>query len=71
MPRMVSPAGDMEIGVSSATVIDDQLVVTGKFGVWDSKIYVTRAEAKEIMMMMMKGNIISFALKTLFTRARK
>jgi len=66
MPMMKSPAGDMEISVAGMTVEKNQIVAIGKFGAWDSKIYLTVEDIVPIIPMMLQWKIIHFICKLPF-----
>ncbi len=66
MPKMISPAGEMEIGISDIDVEHNDLLITGKFGVWDSKIYITPEDTRQFVKMMLKWRVISYILKLPF-----
>ncbi len=63
MPMMKSPAGDMEISIAGMTVEKNQIVATGTFGAWDSKIYLTAEDIFPIIPMMLQWKIIRFICK--------
>lgn len=62
MARMISPAGDMEITFLRVDGLKNQIVVVSKFGVWDSKIYLTPGEVAHIIRLMLKPSVILFLL---------
>jgi hypothetical protein len=70
MARMSSPAGDMEMKIASIDVVQDQMVIGGKFGVWDAKIYVGPQEVRQMMSMLLKLKVIGFVLRLPFMRAK-
>jgi len=68
MPRMVTPAGDMEVQVSKLEVIDNSIVATGKMGVWDAKIYVSPDDLKQIIKMTPIFKMIGLVLRLPFIK---
>ena len=52
MAQMISPAGEMEVKISDIKRADNQLVVTGQIGVWDSKIYIPPEEVGQLIRLM-------------------
>ena len=63
MARMDSPAGDMEVTFLSIAGVKNQIVVTSKFGVWDSKIYFTPDELAHVIRLMLNSSVIMFLLR--------
>ena len=59
MAQMISPAGEMEVKISDIKRADNQLVVTGQIGVWDSKIYIPPEEVGQLIKLMLN---LSFLL---------
>ena len=41
-------------------------MITGKFGVWDSKIYITPEDTRQFVKMMLKWRVLSYILKLPF-----
>jgi len=68
MARMSSPAGDMEMKITTIDVVQDQMVIGGKFGVWDAKIYVGPQEVRQLMGMFLQRKVIGFVLRLPFMR---
>lgn len=62
MARMVSPAGDMEVTFLRVDGLKNQMVVVSKFGVWDSKIYLSPGEIAHIIRLMLKPSVVLFLL---------
>jgi hypothetical protein len=62
MAQMVSPAGDMEVTFLRVDGLRDQIVVVSKFGVWDSKIYLSVGEVAHIIKLMLKPSVLVFLL---------
>jgi hypothetical protein len=65
---MSSPAGDMEMKIATIDVVQDQMVIGGKFGVWDAKIYVGPQEVRQLMGMFLQRKVIGFVLRLPFMR---
>ncbi|HPI93325.1 MAG TPA: hypothetical protein PLT09_09050 [Deltaproteobacteria bacterium] len=63
MPLMKSPAGDMEITISSVSADDTRLITTGKLGAWDSTIYFTADDVMDMAKLMLNRQVIGFLLK--------
>ena len=70
MAKMASPAGDMEMKIDSIGVAGDQMVIGGKFGVWDAKIYVGPQEVVQLMRMIFTPQVIGFVLRLPFIRPK-
>jgi hypothetical protein len=62
MAQMVSPAGDMEVTFLRVDGLRNKIVVVSKFGVWDSKIYLSPDELAHIIRLMLKPSVILFLL---------
>lgn len=62
MAKMVSPAGEMEVRITGVTAEGDQLVLVGKFGAWESKIYMGREEVAQVARMMLNWPLVRFLL---------
>lgn len=70
MARMSSPAGDMEMKIANIDVVKGQMVIGGKFGVWDAKIYVEPQEVRQMIGMLLKRSVIGYVLKLPFARPK-
>jgi len=62
MAQMVSPAGEMEVKISDIKRVDNQLVVTGQMGVWDSKIYIPPEEVGQLIRLMLNLSFFLYAV---------
>ena len=62
MAQMVSPAGDMEVTFLRVDGLKNKIVVVSKFGVWDSKIYLSPSELAHIIRLMLKPSVALFLL---------
>jgi len=62
MAQMVSPAGDMEVTFLRVDGLKNQIVVVSKFGVWDSKIFLSPGEVAHILRLMLKPSVLWFVL---------
>ena len=62
MARMVSPAGDMDVTFLRVDGLKNEIVVVSKFGVWDSKIYLSPSEVAHMARLMLKPSVIRFLL---------
>ncbi len=63
MPMMHSPAGEMEITISKLSAEKYRVVAVGKFGSWDSTIYITVRELFDIIKLALNRSFIHFILK--------
>jgi hypothetical protein len=63
MARMDSPAGEMEVTFSRVDGVKDQMVVTSRFGVWDSKIYFSPDELVHLIKLMLNASVILLLLR--------
>ena len=63
MARMDSPAGEMEVTFLRIAGVKNQMVVTSKFGAWDSKIYFTPDELAHVIRLMLNSSVILFLLR--------
>ncbi|MBA7624696.1 hypothetical protein ES703_32108 [subsurface metagenome] len=63
MARMDSPAGEMEITFLRIAGVKNQMVVTSKFGAWDSKIYFTPDELAHMIRLMLNSSVVLFLLR--------
>ena len=63
MARMDSPAGEMEVKVSRVDGIKNEMVVTARFGAWDSKVYFTPNELAHVVGLMLNPSVIWFLLR--------
>lgn len=61
--RMNTPAGDMEVSILQITARGNQVVVVSKFGVWDSKMYLSPAEVAHLLRLFLNSSLILFALR--------
>jgi hypothetical protein len=63
MARMDSPAGEMEVKVSRVEGINDEIVVTSRFGAWDSKIYFSPEELAHVIRLVLNPSVIWFLFR--------
>ena len=66
MAKMCSPAGDMDMSIASIDAKEDQMVITGKFGMWDADVYVGPREMRQMIRMAFKPSVISFVARLPF-----
>jgi len=59
---MISPAGEMEVKISDISRADNQLVVTGQIGVWDSKIYIPPEEVGQLIRLMLNPSFLLYVV---------
>ena len=71
MPKITSSAGNMDMSLVSIGVENDNMVMKGKMGVWDSKIVVTPQETAQMAGMMLKPAVILYILKLPFLLLKK
>ena len=71
MAKMKSPAGDMEVQFTSVGTDKNQMLMEGKFGVWDSTIILEPSEIKKLIKMVMKPSILLLVVKLPFLRDQK
>ena len=71
MAKMCSPAGDMDMSIASIDAKEDQMVITGKFGVWDAQVYVDPKEMRQMVCMAIKPSVIGFVLRLPFIGRRR
>lgn len=62
MARMVSPAGEMEVRITGITAEGSEMVLSGRFGAWESKIYLDRSEVAQTVRMMLNWQLVRFLL---------
>jgi len=63
MARMDSPAGQMEVTFSRVDAVKNEMVVTSRFGVWDSKIHFSPDELVHLMRLMLNPSVILLLLR--------
>lgn len=66
MAKMISQAGEMTVALKEVTCEDDNLLLVGQMGVWDSRILVSPDEALTIMRLMLRPRILAFMVKAPF-----
>ena len=62
MARMVSPAGEMEVNVQRLSISQNQLVITGQIGIWDSDIYFQPEEVLYLVRFMVRLSFLKYIL---------
>jgi hypothetical protein len=60
--KMESPAGEFDVTFESVCREKDKLVIHGKTGVWDSRMYVDVDELGSLLKVMISKGAISFLL---------
>jgi len=63
MARMDSPAGQMEVTFSRVDGVKNEMVVTSRFGVWDSKIYFSPDELAHLIRLTLNASVILLLLR--------
>lgn len=66
-----SMAGDFDISIGKIETEDGQMVVVGKMGVWDSRIYITPRELIGILAKLMRPSILFYILRLPFLALAK
>lgn len=61
--KVVSPAGEFDISIRESLIENDQIVLKGQMGVWDSKIYLKPKDLFEFLSVLCKPKIILYILK--------
>ena len=69
--KVVSPAGDFDIVIQDSVVEKDAIVLKGRMGVWDSKIYLKPIDLWIFTSMLLKPAILLFLLKYPFVSILK
>lgn len=64
--KVVSPAGEFDFKVKDSTVEGDFVVLSGRMGVWDSKIYLTPSDIWLFTSIFLRPSVILFILKLPF-----
>ncbi len=64
--KVISPGGEFEIELKEADVDGEHIVVKGRMGVWDSKIYIGSGDVRKIVSIMLTPQIALFGLKLSF-----
>lgn len=64
--KVKSPAGEFEITLEEADVEEGRVVVRGRMGVWDSKIYMEPHELAAFLVIMLKPKVLLFLLSLPF-----
>jgi hypothetical protein len=63
MARMESPAGEMELKVLRVEGFKEEMVVTARFGAWDSRVYFSLNELANLSGLMLNPSVIWFLLR--------
>ena len=66
MPKIISSAGEMQMSLVSIEIEDDNILMKGKMGVWDSKIYISPKEAAKMAGMMFNVSLVLYIFKLPF-----
>jgi len=64
--KVVTTAGDFEITVKDSSVEEDNIVLTGQMGVWDSKIYLDLSDVWFFTSLFLKPSVLMFIVKQPF-----
>ncbi len=64
--KVVTTAGDFEITVKESSVEEDNIVLTGQMGVWDSKIYLDLSDVWFFTSLFLKPSVLMFIVKQPF-----
>ncbi len=60
MARFVHPTGDLDISIKGIETENDQLVIIGKMGVWDAKIYLLPKELFQSLRLAIKPSVLGY-----------
>ncbi|MDR1185043.1 MAG: hypothetical protein LBK67_09635 [Coriobacteriales bacterium] len=71
MAVMITPAGDMEVDMNRSGVRNDKLFIGGNIGVWEADIEFERGEIAGFVKLILKGSVIVFVIKSLFSKRKK
>jgi len=64
--KVVTTAGDFEITIKESSVEEDNIVLTGQMGVWDSKIYLDLSDVWFFTSLFLKPSVLMFIVKQPF-----
>jgi hypothetical protein len=64
--KVSTTAGDFEILIEDASVEGDFVVLKGKMGVWDSKVYLSPDDLRLFTSIMLRPSVLPFLLKLPF-----
>lgn len=64
--QLDSPLGEMVITFEKCLIEEDQLIIVGKVGVWDSVIRVEKNEIKGLIKLFLNRKALYYLLKALF-----
>ena len=71
MAKIVSSAGEMEMSLVSVGIAGDNIVMKGKMGVWDAKVFISPEEALKTIGMMLNLSLILYTFKLPLLLLRK
>jgi hypothetical protein len=71
MAKIVSSAGEMEMSLVSVGIEGDNIVMKGKMGVWDAKVFISPEEALKTIGMMLNLSLILYTFKLPLLLLRK
>lgn len=63
MAKMVSPAGEMQVKMLSISATKDQMVISARFGAWDSQVYFSVDEVSHLIRLMLNSSVILYLLR--------
>ncbi|MFA5810113.1 MAG: hypothetical protein WC935_07255 [Thermoleophilia bacterium] len=66
MARFVHPTGDLEVLIIGIETEKDQLVIRGKMGVWDAKIYLLPKEVIQAIRLIIQPSVLSYVFSLPF-----
>jgi len=65
--RVESPAGKFVLSFEKIEPGDDEVLLVGKMGVWDSTTHVSLPELMNMLVMTLRPKMLIFILRSLFT----
>ena len=71
MAEMISPAGNMQVKFTGLGREGEKLVLKGQMGIWDTQIYLTAPEVRQMLKLAFKTSVINYMLKLPFLARRK
>ena len=61
-----SPAGNFVLSFDNMEVGDEEIIITGKMGLWEAKTHMSPAEFLLLMRLTMRPSILLFLVRVLF-----
>jgi hypothetical protein len=60
MARLVHPTGDLEVLLTGIEMEKDQMVIAGKMGVWDARIYLSPRDVLQALRLIVKPSVLGY-----------